>query len=71
LTERFSIYPNLSHTGEYRFQLNTTMATQVKNWLSWQISFSDTYISYPPPGLKGNDQVLSTGLRATWGKPAK
>ena len=71
LTERFSLFPNLSHTGEYRFQFNSSVATQVKNWLSWQITFSDTYISYPPPGLKGNDLVLSTGLRATWGKPAK
>jgi len=70
-TERFSMFPNLSHPGEYRFQFNGSLATQVKNWLSWHISFSDTYISYPPPGLKGNDNVLSTGLRATWGKPAK
>jgi hypothetical protein len=71
LTERFTFYPNLSDTGQYRFLFNTVMATQVKGWLSWQVTFNDTYISYPPPGLKGNDLVLSTGLRATWGKPAK
>jgi putative salt-induced outer membrane protein YdiY len=71
LTETFTIYPNLSHTGEYRFQFNSNMATQVKGWLSWQITFNDTYISYPPPGLKGNDLVLSTGFRATLGNPAK
>lgn len=68
LTERFSFYPNLSHTGEYRLQFDTALALQMKNWLSWQISFSDRYISYPPPGLKGNDLVLSSGLRVTWGK---
>jgi len=71
LNERFSFFPNLSHSGEYRFQFNSTVATQVKNWLSWQFTVSDSYISYPPPGLKGNDFVLSTGLRANWGKPAK
>jgi putative salt-induced outer membrane protein len=69
LTERFSLFPNLSHTGDYRFQFDTTIASQLKNWLSWQATFSDRYISYPPPGLKGNDLVLSTGLRVTWGKP--
>jgi putative salt-induced outer membrane protein YdiY len=69
--ERFSFYPNLSHTGEYRFQTNAALATQLKGWLSWQVSFSDIYISYPPPGLKGNDLVLSTGLRVTWGTPMK
>jgi putative salt-induced outer membrane protein len=68
LTERFSFFPNLSHTGEYRMQFDTSLAVQMKTWLSWQTTFSDRYISYPPPGLKGNDLVLSTGLRVTWGK---
>jgi putative salt-induced outer membrane protein YdiY len=69
VTERFSFFPNLSHTGEYRFQFDTALSTQLKNWLSWQMTFSDRYISYPPPGLKGNDLLLSTGLRVIWGKP--
>jgi putative salt-induced outer membrane protein YdiY len=69
--ERFSVFPNLSHTGEYRFQFDSTLASQLKNWLSWQFTFSDHYISYPPTGLKGNDIILSTGLRVSLGKPAK
>jgi len=68
LAERFSFYPNLSHTGDYRFQLDSTISTQMKKWLSWQATFSDRYISYPPPGLKANDLLLSTGLRVIWGK---
>jgi putative salt-induced outer membrane protein YdiY len=68
LTERFSFYPNLSHTGDYRAEFDTSVSTQLKNWLSWQVTFSDRYISYPPTGLKGNDILLSTGLRVTWGK---
>ena len=67
LNERFQFFPNLSHTGDYRMQFNATLAVQMKTWLSWQTSFQDQYISYPPPGLKGNDLVLSTGLRVTWG----
>jgi putative salt-induced outer membrane protein YdiY len=68
ISERFSIFPNLSHTGEYRMQFDSSVALQMKTWLSWQTTFSDRYISYPPPGLKGNDLVLSTGFRVTWGK---
>lgn len=67
-TERFSFFPNITNTGDYRSQFDSNLATQLKNWLSWQFTLSDTYISYPPPGLKGNDLVLSTGLRVTWGK---
>jgi hypothetical protein len=33
-----------------------------------QVTFSDRYISYPPPSRKGDDLLLSTGLRVTWGK---
>jgi putative salt-induced outer membrane protein YdiY len=66
-TERFLFFPNLSHTGDYRMQFNTALAVTMKTWLSWQTSFQDQYISYPPPGLKGNDIVLSTGIRVTWG----
>jgi putative salt-induced outer membrane protein YdiY len=68
LTERYSFYPNLSHTGEYRFQLDSSISTQVKKWLSWQSTLSDRYISYPSVGLKPNDLLLSTGLRVIWGK---
>jgi putative salt-induced outer membrane protein len=68
VSERFSFFPNLSHTGEYRMQFDAAVALQMKTWLSWQTTFSDRYISYPPPGLKGNDLVLSTGFRVAWGK---
>lgn len=67
-TERLSLYPNLTHTGDIRTQFDTSLVTALKNWLSWQITFSDSYINYPPPGLKDNDLLLSTGLRVTWGK---
>jgi len=68
LTERFSIYPNLTSTGDYRFQLDANVATQLNSWLSWHVTLSDRYISYPPIGLKADDLVLSTGLRVSWGK---
>jgi putative salt-induced outer membrane protein len=66
--ERFTVYPNLTQTGDFRSQFDASLVTQFKAWLSWQITFSDSYINYPPPGLKANDLLLSTGLRVTWGK---
>ena len=68
LSERYSIYPNVSDTGTYRFQFDMTAATKLKNWLSWQATYSDRFLSDPLPGLKKNDLLLSTGVRLTFGK---
>jgi putative salt-induced outer membrane protein YdiY len=70
LTEQFSLYPNVSDTGSYRFQFDASVATKLKNWLSWQLTYSDRYLSDPLPGFKKNDLILSTGLRLTFGKGA-
>jgi hypothetical protein len=43
----------------------------LNNWLGWQITFADNYLSNPPFGIKGNDFIMSTGLRLTFGKAAK
>jgi putative salt-induced outer membrane protein YdiY len=68
ITEQFSIYPNVSDTGTYRFQFDATAATKLKNWLSWQVTYSDRFLSDPLPGFKTNDLILSTGFRLTFGK---
>lgn len=70
VSERFSAFPNMSAMGQYRFQFDGTAATKLKNWLSWQITVSDRYLSDPLSGLKSNDELLSTGLRVTFGKGA-
>ena len=68
LSERFQFFPNLSHTGQYRTTLDSTVATKISNWLNWQASFGDRYVSDPIPGIKKNDLLLTTGLRMTFGK---
>jgi putative salt-induced outer membrane protein YdiY len=70
LSEKFSLFPNVSDTGSYRFQFDATAATKLKAWLGWQVTYSDRYLSNPLPGLKKNDMLLSTGLRLTFGKGA-
>jgi len=68
LSEQLSFFPNLSSTGDYRVTFDASATTKLKAWLGWQATFSDRYISNPPFGLKGNDLLLSTGLRLTLGK---
>jgi small nuclear ribonucleoprotein (snRNP)-like protein len=68
LSEQLSFFPNLSSVGDYRITLDANATTKLKTWLGWQVTVSDRYISDPPFGLKGNDFLLSTGLRLTFGK---
>jgi len=68
VSESFSIFPDLSSTGNYRYSFNSNISTKLKNWLAWQVTFNDNYISNPPTGLKGNDLLFATGLRLTFGK---
>jgi small nuclear ribonucleoprotein (snRNP)-like protein len=68
VSESFSIFPDLNNLGGYRYAFHSTASTRVKNWLGWQVTFNDNYISNPPTGLKGNDLLFSTGLRLTFGK---
>jgi len=70
-SENFTLFPGIGGAGGYRFTFNTTAATKLKNWLGWQVTFADNYISNPPFGIKGNDLLLSTGLRLTFGTTAK
>lgn len=68
VSEQLVFFPNLSSIGDYRVNFDATATTKLKNWLGWQVTFSDRYISDPPLALKGNDMILSTGLRLTFGK---
>ncbi len=67
--ENFTYYPGFGADSGYRYTFNASSATKLKNWLGFQITFSDNFISNPPAGIKGNDLLLSTGLRVTFGKP--
>jgi len=67
--ESFTYYPGFGSDSGYRYAFNATSATKLKNWLGFQVTFTDSFISNPPVGIKGNDLLLSTGLRITFGKP--
>lgn len=66
--ERAVLLPNMSETGEYRFNFDASAVTLLNTWLGWTLTFSDRYISNPVVGTKSNDLLLSTGLRVTFGR---
>jgi len=70
IKERLEFYPNVSSLGDYRVVFDTAAITRISRFLSWQVALSDRYISNPILGLKGNNLLLTTGLRLTFG-PAK
>jgi YD repeat-containing protein len=68
-SETFNYFPNLSGPSGYRYTFNSVLSTAISKWLGWQFSLNDNFISNPPTGIKGNDLLLSTGLRLTFGNP--
>ena len=68
-SETFNYFPNLSGPSGYRFTFNSVVSTAISKWLGWQFSLNDNFLSNPPTGIKGNDLLLSTGLRLTFGNP--
>jgi len=58
---------DLSDTGEYRVNFDTSLVTDVTKRIAWQLTLSDRYLSNPPPGLKQNDLLLTTGIRLKLG----
>ncbi len=67
--ETFNYFPNLSGPSGYRYTFNSVFSTAISKWLGWQFTFNDTFLSNPPNAIKGNDLLLSTGLRLTFGTP--
>lgn len=65
--ERLTFYPNLT-TGEYRLQFDTGLVTDVFRWMSWNVTFSDRFLSNPVNGREQNDVLLTTGVRLVFGK---
>lgn len=66
LTQRMSLYPNISDTGQYRLNLDMGASMPVFGWLEWNIGFSSRFLSNPPPGLQKNDLLYTTGIRLSF-----
>jgi putative salt-induced outer membrane protein YdiY len=67
IKQRLEFYPNLSSLGDYRVVFDTGAITKINKILSWELTASDHYITNPVNGLKGNDLLLTTGVRLAFG----
>jgi putative salt-induced outer membrane protein YdiY len=62
LTQNAYVYPDLSHTGNYRANFNLGTVTKFNKWLGWQNSINNIFVSNPPTGSKTDDIIFTTGL---------
>ena len=63
LKQKLAMYPNLTDLGAYRVAFDGTAVTTLMQWLSWQVTLSDRYLSTPLPGTVPNDLIVTTGFR--------
>ena len=68
LVQRFHMFLNLSQTGQYRMNFDLEANTRLLKWLTWNLSFSNRYLSDPVPGRKTNDILYSTGIGVTFAR---
>jgi putative salt-induced outer membrane protein len=71
IRERLAVFPNVTDFGEHRLVFDLGAVTKINDFLSWQVTLSDRYISNPLPGLRGNDLLLTTGIRVAFGPANK
>jgi hypothetical protein len=62
LVQSFRMFDNLSDTGQYRMNFDLGANTRLLKWLTWNLAFSDRYLSDPVPGRKKNDILYTTGV---------
>jgi putative salt-induced outer membrane protein YdiY len=68
LYQNARFFPNLSETGEYRFNFDTGLNTKLTSWLVWNLALSNRLLSNPIPGRKKNDILYSTGIGITFAR---
>jgi putative salt-induced outer membrane protein len=69
ITQTLVFFPNLSDTGEYRLNFDTSAVTTLRRWLGWHLTISDRYLSNPIlAGIRKNDFLLTTGFRISFAK---
>ena len=71
LTERAVFYPNISRIGNFRALFDSSLQTDINNWLGWHVTIGNRYNSRPVDRTEKNDFLLSTGFRFAFGKNKK
>ena len=69
--QRLSFYPNLTNTGNYRFNFDAGATVPIFKWVEWSLGYSDRYTSNPPPTRQGNDSLVTMGVRVSFDQTKK
>lgn len=67
LNQKLYFFPDLNSAGNFRGEFDFASVTKLNKFLGWQNSFSDIYVTNPPPTKRQNDIILTTGLNVSWG----
>jgi putative salt-induced outer membrane protein YdiY len=68
VTQKFALYPNLTKPGEYRANIEVSTTIALTKHFSWHVNFGNRHNSNPLPNTQPNDLLLTTGIRATFGR---
>lgn len=66
LDHNVNFYPNLSNSGQYRYNTATTLSAKLSNRFSVNAGVIDFYLSNPAPGSHKNNLGFTTGLGYTF-----
>jgi putative salt-induced outer membrane protein len=66
--QSFRMFNNLTETGEFRINFDVGTVTALTKWLSFQVTYSDRYLSNPAGDRKNNDVLFTTGLRINFAR---
>ena len=66
LDHDLNVYPNLSTTGQYRFDTATSLSAKLSNRFSLNTGVIDLYLSNPALGSRKNNVAFTTGLGYTF-----
>jgi putative salt-induced outer membrane protein len=69
--ERLQLYPNMTNTGQFRLNFDTTASVPIYKFLEWNFGVNDRYQTDPLPGRKGNDILFTTGVRFSFDQTKK
>ena len=68
LNQKLYFFPDLNSAGDYRGTFDLATITKLNKVLGWQMTFSDVYVTDPPPLKRQNDVIFTTGLNLTFGQ---
>jgi hypothetical protein len=66
LVQSYRMFNSFS-SSDFRVNFDAGAVTKLADWLVWNLTVSDRYLSNPVPGRLGNDVIYSTGLGVTFG----